>query len=111
MKQKFRQGDRVSIAKKLPSNMSHFVGGKNATVEYSYAERYGRGDKEKNHQYSLNIDGIGGTAWYPEELLTLLFIHPEKEISDWIKEYVKTRGSSLDQLPLSVYAIEWIKNQ
>lgn len=66
--QKFKAGTRVRIADDLGIGMSHFPKGVDATVEYSYREKYGGADP--NHVYSLNVDGIGSTSWYKEDQLT-----------------------------------------
>lgn len=64
--QKFAPGTRVKIADNLGPHMSHFPAGKLATVEYTYAHAYGTTDKRSLQQYSLDIDDIGGVAWYDE---------------------------------------------
>ncbi len=67
--QKFPAGARVKIADDLGETMVGFVSGKMATVEYTYAHAFG-GDDVKS--YSLNIDGVGSSAWYYEHQLTLI---------------------------------------
>lgn len=67
--QKFAPGTRVRIADDLGPMMAHFESGKNATVEYTYAQAYG-GDNVDS--YSLLIDGYGSVAWYHERQLTLI---------------------------------------
>lgn len=67
--QKFPPGTRVRISDKLEDCMSHFVSGKTATVQYTYAHAYGGDDVEK---YSLDIDGVGEISWYYEHQLTPL---------------------------------------
>ena len=64
--QKFKPGARVKIADNLGPHMSHFPAGKLATVQYTYAHDYGSTDERSLQQYSLDIDGIGGVAWYDE---------------------------------------------
>jgi hypothetical protein len=66
--QKFPIGARVRIADDLGQYMSHFIKGCDATVEYTHAHAYGGSAKS----YSLNIDGVGSTAWYEEHQLTLI---------------------------------------
>jgi len=66
--QKFPIGTRVKIAEDLGPYMSHFTGkGCLATVQYTYAHAYGGNNVT---DYSLNIDGRGSSAWYPEDKLT-----------------------------------------
>jgi len=72
--QKFPNGSRVRIADDLGSAMSHFQGGVNATVKYTYAHAYG-GDDVKS--YCLDIDGYGEVSWYYEHQLTAII--PETE--------------------------------
>ena len=67
--QKFPIGSRVRIADNLGKFMSHFYKGVDATVEYTYKHAYEHGSAKR---YSLNIDGIGSTAWYEEHQLTLI---------------------------------------
>lgn len=67
--QKFPPGTRVKIDDVLPGYMDHFPKGKLATVQYTYAHAYG-GDYVKS--YSLDIDGLGETAWYEENQLSLV---------------------------------------
>ena len=62
---KYPIGTRVFI-NKCPESMSHFPQLCEATVEYTYAEKY-KGRDYKN--YSLNVDGIS-ISWYPEEVLS-----------------------------------------
>ena len=64
--QKFAPGARVKIADNLGPHMSHFPAGKLATVQYTYAHAYESTDTRSLQQYSLDIDGIGGVAWYDE---------------------------------------------
>jgi len=67
-KQKFPTGTRVRIANELPIYMRHFDGkGELATVIYTYAQAYGGYDYKS---YCLDIDGLGITSWYEENLLT-----------------------------------------
>ncbi len=69
-KQKFPKGARVRIANKLGPTMCHFSGaGCDATVLYTYAERYWGNDITS---YALDVDGSGHSAWYKEHQLTLL---------------------------------------
>jgi hypothetical protein len=49
--------------------MSHFQGGVNATVKYTYAHAYG-GDDVKS--YCLDIDNHGEVSWYEEHQLTAI---------------------------------------
>lgn len=84
MKQKFKRGDRVHIAKKMPSMMSHFDKDLDAIIAYSYNDEYGGGpqmvpeDKEDDEiepygtdEYAVYILPEGYfCAWYPEALLT-----------------------------------------
>lgn len=65
--QKFPCGSRVRIADDLGEGMSHFTGGVNATVQYTYAHAYGGNDVKS---YSLDIDGKGSVSWYHEHQLT-----------------------------------------
>lgn len=64
--QKFAPGERVRIAESLGPHMIHFPAGKLATVQYTYAHAYGSTDARSLQQYSLDIDGVGGVAWYDE---------------------------------------------
>lgn len=41
-----------------------------ATVDYSYAERYGKGDKESSHSYSLKFDKYGSISWFEEGIVS-----------------------------------------
>ena len=66
-KQKYPRGCRVRIAKNLGPSMSHFEAGRDATVLYTYASKYGYGDFKA---YGLDVDGIGEVAWYKEKQLT-----------------------------------------
>jgi hypothetical protein len=73
MKQKFLIGSRVKIADAMPRSMSHFTKGVEAIVNGTYAQKYhGRNYSD----YSLGIikDGkiYNFSAWYPENLLTLV---------------------------------------
>lgn len=67
--QKFDVGSRVRITKAMPSYMTHFECGKDATVLHTYAHAYG-GTYWKH--YALDIDGMGFRAWYHEEQLTAI---------------------------------------
>lgn len=64
--QKFTPGTRVKIADDLGLHMSHFPAGKLATVLHTYAHAYGGTDERSVQQYCLDVDGIGGVAWYDE---------------------------------------------
>jgi len=69
--QKYPRGTRVFI-RPLGGDMAHFKHSCWATVEYTYAHAYGGSETGWNaRQYSLNIDGHGSSAWYPEEALSL----------------------------------------
>lgn len=68
-KQKFQPGERVRIAKDLGPSMRHFSADKDATVQYTYSQRFG-GDSWDS--YSLLIDGVGSVAWYDEDQLTAI---------------------------------------
>lgn len=68
--QKFAPGARVKIADNLGFHMSHFPAGKLATVQHTYAHAYGSTDARSLQQYYLDIDGIGGVAWYDEDQLS-----------------------------------------
>jgi len=72
--QKFPNRSRVRIADDLGSAMSHFQGGVNATVKYTYDHAYGGGDVKS---YCLDIDGYGEVSWYREHQLTAII--PEAE--------------------------------
>lgn len=65
--QKFHIGERVWITNEKFSTRCHFTIGRWATVQYTYAHAYG-GDNIED--YSLDIDGKGSSAWYPEWILT-----------------------------------------
>lgn len=67
--QKFRKGDRVYVGN-LPEWMSHFPSNCYATVLYSYLDKYQ--SEFVGNDYALDIDGKGFSAWYPEQLLTLI---------------------------------------
>lgn len=66
-RQKFHTGDRVRIAAKMPTYMSHFPKDRDATILYSYYDKYGGENKEPN--YALDLDGFGYCSWYNEYLL------------------------------------------
>lgn len=59
--QKFQPGTRVRLKEKY-----WYEAGTEATVEYAYAHAYGGKDVD---QYSLNVDGHGTCAWFPESVL------------------------------------------
>jgi len=67
--QKFHIGQRVHIAKDLGETMIYFNSDVDATVVGVYSHMYGGDDVES---YSLNIDGIGESAWYQEWQLTAI---------------------------------------
>jgi len=88
--QKFQRGQRVKIANKLPSYMSHFESNCEAIVKYTYKEKYGGGIAQAK-EYSLYIlvkpdtdivDLESGkikhdlrgysVSWYEENQLTLI---------------------------------------
>lgn len=80
--QKYQAGDRVHITKDMPSCMSHFHKGVDATVMYSDVERYVSraryGNKhedwrEGESQYCLDVDGHGEVSWYYEHQLTPIY--------------------------------------
>lgn len=80
MKQKFKNGDLVKIAKNLGPSRWHFVSDCEAIVQ-----KYGG---EKN--YDLYIKGYGSCAWYCEHHLTLI----EHERND-LKEQWKLEAKAL----------------
>ena len=83
-RQKFHTGDRVHISETMPTYMSHFKKGKDATILYSYDDKFRNNDfPSKKPQYALDIDGFGFCAWYDEWLLTELKIK-KKENGDFI---------------------------
>ena len=68
-KQKFPIGAKVHITKNMPPEMSHFQSDKNATVLYTYAQKFWGNNFTS---YALEIDNHGFSAWYYEDQLTLM---------------------------------------
>lgn len=68
-RQKFQIGDRVRIVKTLEPAMSHFPCNQNATVAYTYGQRYPSDDHE---HYCLKLRRLGYVSWYSEDQLTLV---------------------------------------
>lgn len=68
-RQKFHTGDRIRIAEEMPIHLKHFPHDREATVLYSFADKYGRQDE---HEYALDVDKRGYVSWYPEDVLTLV---------------------------------------
>jgi hypothetical protein len=75
MKQKFKRGDLVMIAKDLGSSMQHFTADRRAIVIASYKEQFG-GGPDRAHIYTIFIEGGGETSWYYEHQLTLIEHNP-----------------------------------
>lgn len=72
--QKYQRGDRVHITKNMPACMDHFHKGVDATVIYSYEERYGDPKtREGEPEYCVDIDGWGQVSWYYEHQLTPIY--------------------------------------
>ena len=93
--QKFSAGDRVHITSDFPEYMSHFRGrGKNATVLYSYRDKFG--GAERIPDYALDIDGFGFTAWYPENLLTSEDFCIYYDFTEKIKITYKIDGNAIE---------------
>ena len=61
--QKYLPGERVRIKYNLDGAMSHFPGGRLATVKYTYAQAYWGNDVKS---YCLDVDDIGEVSWYLE---------------------------------------------
>lgn len=68
--QKFLPDTRVYIDDDLGPRMSHFPAGKLATVKYTYEHAYGSPSAYGEHQYHLDVDGVGEVAWYNESQLS-----------------------------------------
>lgn len=84
MKQKFKRGDLVRIAKDLGPAMSHFTADCNAIVIGSYKDQYGGGEQE-NTSYTVFIEGQGETSWYDESQLTFIR-HAPTLLKQWQKQ-------------------------
>ena len=69
MKQKFKRGNLVHIAKNLGSMMSHFENDKDVIVVGSYADQYG-GSNTKS--YTVMFEDGNTSSWYEESQLTLI---------------------------------------
>lgn len=69
MKQKFKRGNLVHIAKELGSMMSHFENDKDVIIVGSYADQYG-GNNTKS--YTVMFEDGNTSSWYEESQLTLI---------------------------------------
>lgn len=72
--QKYKRGQRVKVADKMPSHMAHFEAGVEAIIEYTYAQKFWGDDVDSYSIIVLDNNGnpIGSIAWYHEDQLTLL---------------------------------------
>ena len=69
MKQKFKRGNLVHIAKNLGSMMSHFENDKDVIIVGSYADQYGGSNTES---YTVMFEDGNTSSWYEESQLTLI---------------------------------------
>ena len=65
----------MRIADYLGPHMGHFPSGRNATILYSFAQKYGGEDV---CSYCLDIDGKGVVSWYQEHQLTPISAQKEQ---------------------------------
>tara|TARA_R110002020_G_scaffold472646_1_gene701003 strand:- start:176 stop:739 length:564 start_codon:yes stop_codon:yes gene_type:complete len=69
MKQKFKRGNLVRIAKELGSTMKHFKNDKDAIIVGSYSDLWGGSG---NNKYAIMFEDGNTSSWYEESQLTLL---------------------------------------
>jgi len=71
--QRFNRGDLVRITDKMPESMLHFEHGCDAIIVHSYEDAFGSPfARTEKHQYRVLLENGNSSAWYPEELLTLV---------------------------------------
>jgi hypothetical protein len=98
MKQKFKRGNLVKIAKDLGPHMSHFENDKEAVIIGSYDDLYGGGNTS---QYSLMFTDTGSrSSWYYESQLTLINEGGEHLIEEGAKksEEIKNKEIQIDYI-------------
>ena len=65
--QKFAVGDKIHVADEMPSWMSHFRAGEDATVLYTYGQAHGGNDSDA---YFIMFEDGSTSGWYDEVQLT-----------------------------------------
>lgn len=92
IKQKFKRGEIVKVADKMPPCMEHFETGFIGVVEYTYAQQYG-GDDIKSYSLIMLDDNkkpIDSIAWYKENQLTI--VSEDTERGEKLIEEFNRRG-------------------